>query len=248
MSQFSIASLPQLDLIQRLLRMGRYVYCAVADEDLSGIIAKAATVLAGERDANWGLLMVDPETRPHTLPPEAPNRAQLRALAMRHGPWLADGIADMVAGLQRLLPDNLRPLLVSTYASEAWLYAGLMRAGFDHADTVVFYRLDLAPSDSSTAPAEAIEVTGPAQLRPASMGDTQALAELDAETFDADWHFGASEILEMQVRGRMIVAMVDGAMAGYSALLSGRRREAHLRAARCPSPFPAHGCGSPIAG
>ena len=151
MSQFAIASLPHLDNIQRLLRMGRFVYCGVADEDLPGIIAKGATVLASERDANWGVLMVDPEQRPRTLPAAAPNRAQLRALAMRHGPWLADGMADMVGGLQRQIDDSLRPLLVSTYASEEWLYAGLRRAGFDHADTVVYYRLDLGAHDASGA-------------------------------------------------------------------------------------------------
>lgn len=225
MSQLTVASISQLRAIERLLRMGRFAYCSVADEDLPDIVAKGATVLAGERDAIWGVLLVDPEARPPTLPHDAPNRAQLRALAMRHGPWLENGVTELVNGLQRLLPDALRPLMISTYATDAWLHAGLMRAGFDHADTVVYFRLNL-PFDEP--PAALAKAAGPALLRPATLNDTHALADLDAEIFDALWHFGASEIVEMQVRGRVMVATIDGEPAGYSALLTGQRREAHL--------------------
>lgn len=225
MSQLTVASVPQLRTIQRLLRMGRFAYGSVPDEDLPDMIAKGATVLAGERDAIWGVLVADPEARPPTLPAGAPNRAQLRALAMRHGPWLEDGIPELVIGLERLLPDRLRPLMISTYATETWLHAGLMRAGFDHADTVVYFRLNLPAAEPPVAVERAAH---PALLRPATLTDTHTLADLDAEIFDALWHFGAAEIVEMQVRGRVVVATVDGEPAGYSALLTGQRGEAHL--------------------
>lgn len=224
MSQFSVASVAQVHTVERLVRMGRFAYCSAADEDMAGIIARDATVLAAEREAVWGVLMVDPEARPLTLPAAAPNRAQVRALAMRHGPWLEDGIDDLVRGLGRLLPAALRPLQLACYATEAWLHAGLVRAGFAHVDTVIYYRLNLPDAHPPAHKGSA----DPARLRPATLNDTHTLAELDAETFDALWHFGAGEILEMQLRGRVVLATVAGEPAGYSATLTGPRREAHL--------------------
>ena len=117
MSQLSVATVSQLRTIQQLVRMGRYAYCGVADEDMPGILAKRATILAAEREAMWGVMMVDPEARPLTLPAAAANRAQLRALAMRHGPWLETGPGELIGGRQRLLPDALGPLMHSTYAT-----------------------------------------------------------------------------------------------------------------------------------
>lgn len=60
MSQLSVATVSQLRTIQQLVRMGRYAYCGVADEDMPGILAKRATILAAEREAMWGVMMVDP--------------------------------------------------------------------------------------------------------------------------------------------------------------------------------------------
>lgn len=224
MSQLSVASVAHLRTIQRLVHMGRYAYCGVADEDMAAIIARGATLLAAEREAIWGVLMVDPEARPATLPATAPTRAQVRALAMRHGPWLEEGIPELVQGVRDHLPAALRPLTLSTYATETWLQTGLVRAGFTLADTVVYYCLDLPPGQ----PFVALPNAGPARLRPAALNDAQLLAEMDAEIFDPLWHFGASEIVEMQVRGRLMIADIDGEMGGYAALLKGQRREAHL--------------------
>ncbi len=237
MSQLTVASGSQVHTIERLIHMGRYAYCGVADEDVAAIIAKGATILAAEREAMWGVLMVDPEVRPLTLPSAAPNRAQVRALAMRHGPWLAEGAATLVSGLSRLLPPTLLPLTISTYATEKWLYTSLLGAGFTLADTVVYYRLDLpskaagaAWSPAAMAPAAMApeKRTGEVTLRAATLGEAQLLAELDTEIFDPLWHFGAAEIVEMQVRGRVVIATHNGEAVGYSALLSGQRREAHL--------------------
>jgi ribosomal protein S18 acetylase RimI-like enzyme len=252
MSQFSVASVTQLRTIQRLVHMGRYAYCGVADEDMETIIARGGTILAAEREAIWGVLMVDPEVRPATLPLYAPARAQIRALAMRHGPWMDKGVTDLVQGLQRLLPDNLRPLMLSTYATDAWLQNGVARAGFAHADTVVYYRLNL-PRPGSHAAAVRSDgakpaAKGPAQLHAATLNDSQQLAEMDADIFDPLWHFGASEIVEMLVRGRIQIATIGGEMAGYAALLTGQRREAHLARLGVHPRFQRRGLGRQLLG
>lgn len=230
MSHLWVAGAQDLATVQRLLRMGRFVFCNVADEDLPGILARGATILAGERNAAWGVLVVDPETRPPTLPSGAPNRAQVRGMGLRHGPWLETAAPELVMGLRALLPPALLPLQVSVYITEAWLHSALLRAGFTQADTVVYYRLDLAPANAAqqdTAPGAAAADSA-ARLRPATLADMHALAELDAAAFAPLWHFGAAEIVELQVRGRVMLAEQNGEPVGYASLLLNGRRDAHL--------------------
>lgn len=102
---------------------------------------------------------------------------------MRHRPWLETGTGELIGGLQRLLPDALRPLMLSTYATETWLHAGLIRAGFALADTVIYYRLDLPPQDAPSAPNA--NAAHPAGLHLAQLGETQALAEMDAKNLQS---------------------------------------------------------------
>ncbi len=224
-----LATAADLPVLRRLLRMGRNVFYNLADEDLPSVVNKGLTLLVGERGHAWGALAVDPEQpRPPSLSPGAPNRAQVRALALRYGPWNEAAGDEMVAGLRALTPAALRPLLVSVYAGEPWLRTMLEKAGFALADTVIFFRL------TGLSTLEIEEPQAPAALRPARLGDVEPLAELDAATFDTLWHFAAPDIVEMLVRGRVLVAERAGPagtgtrLVGYSALLTASRHEAHL--------------------
>ena len=224
----AIARVSDLPVLRRLLRMGRFVYAALADEDLPGIVEKGLTLLAGEPGYPWGALVVDPELpRPASLPPGAPFRAQMRALALRHGPWAATGAATLVDGLCEHLPASRRPLLLHTYAGEPWLREQLAQAHFALADTVTFFRLASLESAAGSAMALAA-----ARLRPAALSEIEQIADLDAATFEPLWHFGAADVVEMCVRGRVQVAVrTEGTgeqIVGYSALLTGMRSEAHL--------------------
>lgn len=225
----AIARASDLPVLRRLLRMGRFVYAALADEDLPAVVDKGLTLLAGEPGYPWGALIVDPELpRPASLPPEAPFRAQVRALALRHGPWASTGAAALLDGLCEHLPASRRPLLLHTYAGEPWLREQLEQAHFALADTVTFYRLASLESD---ADAEMPQAEG-ARLRPAAISEIEQIARLDAATFEPLWHFGVADIVEMYVRGRVQVAVgrvgTEEQIVGYSALLTGMRHEAHL--------------------
>lgn len=226
------ARAPDLPVLRRLLRMGRFVYTGIAEEDLPAVVAKGMTLLAGEAAHPWGVMVVDPEQpRPASLPADAPDRAQVRALALRHGPWLDGAGALLIDGLRERLPDPGRRLLLSAYVNEQWLQAQLAEAGFALADTVVYFRLNgLADAAAPGSEAEGDRLPSGARivLRPAALGETESIAAMDASTFEPLWHFGAPEIVEMLVRGRVQVALLEGKLAGYSALITGYGREAHL--------------------
>lgn len=217
-----IASNSDLPVLRRLLRMGRYVYWNIADEDLPGVVQKHMTCLLGEANYPWGALVVDPERpRAASLPEGAPDRAQVRALALRQGPWIEEAGSTLRQGLELMAPLEARPLLVSSYASEPWLRSQLEAAGFVLADMVEFFRLDTL--DAPPSPSH-----GGVTLRPTAFGEIEQVAALDAATFEPLWHFGAAEIVEMMVRGRVQVACRDGVIVGYSALIAGPKQEAHL--------------------
>lgn len=229
--------------VLRLLQMGRFVLASMAAEDLPGALAKGLTILGGSHAHPWGVLLVDPETRPASLPPDAPNRAQVRALALRHGPWTARAAPVLMGELVRTLPAALEPLLVSVYATEGWAQRFFTAAGFEKQDTVIYFRLNhLRERDPLTGLAN--ESPGcPAELVQATPALIDALAELDAATFEPLWHFGAKDILEMMVRGQVRAALVDGKLAGYAALISSSHNEAHLARLAVHPAFQGRGLG-----
>lgn len=221
------ATLDQLPALRRLLQSGRFVFNNIADEDLPGAVAKGLTVLGGSPEHPWGVLVVDPERRPASLPPDAPHRAQIRALALRHGPWLSDALPQLVGRLRALLPPDLDPLLVSVYCTEGWMQRMLTSASFVLHDTVVFFRLDRLAYLREIAQS-LVALPAPAHIEPALRADIDTLAALDATAFEPLWHFGPTDILEMMVRGRVQMAYLGKTIVGYSALLHTGRNEAHL--------------------
>lgn len=219
------ATRAQLPLIERLLRGGRFVWVGMAAEDLPGLVARGMVLLAGDAAHPWGVLVVHPEERPTTLPSHAPDRAELRAVALRHGPWLADAGAAFGVALHEAAQRHGRPLEISAYATEGWLQRLLAEAGFAHRDDVIFLHCLLA----GHAAGQSLPVPLPAmQLRAAELDDIPALAALDAETFDPLWHFGRTALMELLLRGRLqLLEGADGPI-GYASLLPSKARELHL--------------------
>jgi ribosomal-protein-alanine N-acetyltransferase len=217
----------QLPAIERLLHMGRYVSSGVAREDLPGVVDKGMTLLAGGLAHPWGLLMVDPEERPTTLPADAPDRAQVRAIALRHGPWLAGAGAELGAGLAALVAGRRRSFALSAYAPELWMQRLLEQAGFSETDAVVFLHCTHLAAPASRGP----QAPG-VSLRAAELADVPPLAALDAETFIPLWHFGRLDLMELLLRGQLFVATrrAEGGeqLVGYAALLPSKAHEAHL--------------------
>jgi ribosomal protein S18 acetylase RimI-like enzyme len=206
--------------------------------------------------------MVDPEPRPFSLPPHAPNRAQVRAIALRHGPWTEDGVAELTVGLRELIPPELRPILNMVYATESWLQRALVVAGFAQADTVIYFRLPLrnaghalgsagdhffsAPDISAEFHADDDSLTDENtsfHLRPAHPEDIHALAMMDARAFDPIWHYPANDLLELMIRGRLHIAEDAGTIAGYSGLLLNNNGEAHLARLAVNPDYQGHGIG-----
>jgi ribosomal protein S18 acetylase RimI-like enzyme len=218
--------------------MGRWVYNAIADEDLESVLVKGMTVLGGGREHPWGVLMVDPETRPVSLPAHAPKRAQLRVLALRQGPYVAEAGPALMAGLERAAGGHETPLLVHVLAGEPWMQRVLNVSGYTLADTVVYFRLEpLTVLSSESGKTERVV------LESASPALSAELAELDAETFDPLWHFDSSDMAEMSLRGRMRVARVERQAAGYAALLPGGQGDAHLARLAVHPDFQGRGVG-----
>ncbi|MGL4648861.1 MAG: GNAT family N-acetyltransferase [Caldilineaceae bacterium] len=230
-----VATRAQLPAIERLLRMGKLVSSGLALEDLPAVIDRGLVLLAGEHNYPWGVMAIDPEVRPATLPADAADRAQVRAVALRHGPWLSTAGLELGVGLAAIVESRGRPLDLTAYASDRWLQRLLEQAGFAREDVVIFLqRLELTahPSHSPQPPAG---IT----LRAAELADVPAIAAFDAETFAPLWHFGRAEIMELLLRGRVqvAVAQIDSRAAqpwdgeqviAYSALLPSKHDESHL--------------------
>ncbi len=213
----------QLPAIERLLHMARFVWTGTAPEDLPALISRGMVLLAGDADHPWGVLAVQPEERPATLPAHAPDRAEVRAVAMRHGPWLPDAGAAFGQALEAAAQEYGRPLEISAYAAEAWLQRLLARAGFTHSDDVVFFHCALGGG-----PAQPPQAPPGLQLRAAELDDIPALAALDAETFDPQWHFGRTALIELLLRGRLQLAEGENGPVGYTSLLPSKEHELHL--------------------
>lgn len=257
-----VATAEDLAAIKRLMQLGRYVYANIADEDVQSVMERGLTMVGGGPDHPWGVLMIDPEARPPSLPADAPNRAQVRAIALRHGPWTEDGVAELAQGLSELTPLELRPMVNMVYATESWLQRALVVAGFTQADTVIYYRLPLHGAGYALGPAgdrffsaryasgnvnpngnsESDESAG-VHLRSARPEDLPALAAMDARAFDPIWHYPVHDLMELMMRGRLQIADDAGEIAGYTGLLLNNNGEAHLARLAVNPDYQGHGIG-----
>ncbi len=194
-----------------VLLRGRWVYRTLGDEDLPDLIASPWAWVGEEEQRVWGVVGVEPEERPSTVPPTLPERTQLRALALAFGyPPAEAGLQLLRVAAEALQQSGQRRLLVA-YGPPPWLATVLPDAGFVLADEIQFFRLDRI----STVP---MSPSALLELRPMHPDEIEAVARLDAAAFDILWHYGPKDLWELMFTARMQVAVLDGVIVGYTAL------------------------------
>lgn len=239
--------------VRSLLRNGRHVYADLGAEDLPSLLARDTAVIGKEagkesgRDQEvWGFAGVQIEDRPATLPAYACTRARVRAVALAHGVSPAQRVPELMGSLLNHLAGEGEPLQVLANCSEAWLNTPLLRMGFREIDRIQFYEL-VRPARQA-AQFSGAELHRPAArpaatLAAACRGDLAGLAELDALAFPPLWHFGQRDLLELFVRSRMEVAVVEGRLAGYAAVMTVSSQEAQLARLAVHPDFQGRGIG-----
>ncbi|MBX3015343.1 MAG: GNAT family N-acetyltransferase [Caldilineaceae bacterium] len=200
--------------VRQFWRQSRHLYHNLGAEDLPHLLAKEIALFAEERGEPWGFVCLQAEERPATLPPTAPNRAYLRAVALGRGRSPSLDVATLLqAALSYLSPAPQGHLLI-TYADADWLRLPLFDLGFILAEEVQFW--ELAQVQRWRPPPE---VTIPAlQLRPAQMNDLPALAQVDAAAFPPLWHFDVMALQDLLFTSRVVLATREGQLVGYTAL------------------------------
>ena len=239
----------QTPQVRHLLHNGRHVYSSFGDEDLPALLEKGLALLGEDARAAWGFLCIQVEDRPATLPASAADHAYLRSLAIAQGRSPSqDVVALMDAAIQHLRK-HIRPVQIIVYGGEDWFIKPLLAAGFALTERVAFFRLNLdrRPASNPMLPFISKRWSNPpalavAQLRPMQPSDIEMLAQLDAETFDSLWHFGAKDLWELLFRARAQVALLEGKLVGYSAL-SVTNEEAHLARLAVHPTAQGHGIG-----
>lgn len=217
------ATAGDLGEIRRLLAHGRRLYRATGDEDLPGLVERQVAVVGEEASQLWGFCALALEKRPPTLPPAAPDRAYLRMLALAAGYEPAVAGRQLLATAIQLVSGHRWPRLLIAHAPEPWLENPLAAAGFTLAEQVQTFRLELLSAPvGRERPAVA-----PVSLRPLSLTDFDAVAQLDAAAFDPLWHYGANALGELLFTSRVQVALLDDRIVGYTAITR-HGDEAHL--------------------
>lgn len=233
------ATTRHLPVIAELLRNGRHVHRSIADEDLAGLVERGVSVLAQDNGRFWGFLGVTVEERPDTLPAQAATRARLQAVALSAGHWPSDALPHLLTAACARVENSRHAVQIGVYGAESWLERPLLAGGFVFCDRVIVLRLARLQGLAFEQPTP----RAPAQLRHAFFADAPHLAALDAATFDPIWHFPASDIIEMFMRGRMQVAVVDGSLAGYAALLASSASQTHVARLAVHPTFQRRGIG-----
>lgn len=215
-----------LDDLRRLLNAARYRFADFGMEDLPNLLVKSDSVLGTDTGVVWGFLGLQTEERPATLPAGAPTRSYLRALALRGGYAPAGYVPPLLEEAFTRLREHGESIQVITYGGDGWVYKVLHDAGFTVADQVQFYELPRPHRELNRLPTYA----GPAILLPADDRHLAQLAEMDADAFPPLWHFGHKDMLELLVRTRLQMAMLDNEIVGYTS--SSANSGAELQLAR----------------
>ena len=235
------ADATQLAQVRQLWQRSRFLYHTLGAEDLALLLEKQIALLADERGQAWGFVCVQEEARAATLPADAPNRVYLRALALVRGRTPSVYVAELIeATIAYLHPSGQGHLLIA-YADADWLRPPLYQAGFRLAEEVQFFELTRLPrwQPSTDSPMSAL------QFRPAQVADLSILAEMDAITFPALWHFDATALQEMLLTSRLQIGTVDREIVGYSALTTSEKI-AHLARLAVSPNFQGHGLGKQL--
>jgi ribosomal-protein-alanine N-acetyltransferase len=217
------ATTADLAAIHHLLVHGRRLYRATGNEDLPALVEHQTSTVGEEGGRLWGFAALSGEERPPTLPPAAPGRAYLRLLALAAGYQPASSGSQLLAPAIERFERQPAPHLLIVHAVEPWLADLLVAAGFELAEEVQTFRLDLRASHTESKPVAGDLVS----LRPMQIADLDVVAQLDAVAFDPLWHYGVKALWELLFSGRGQVALMGERIVGYTALAQ-RNDEIHL--------------------
>ncbi len=237
------ATTRHLDGIKTLLQAAYYRYVDMGIEDLSNLVIRGPAAVGEDNGRVWGVVGVQIEERPPTMPGGAPTRAHIRAVAFQHSHHPTGELAHLldVARSQAVgYPDAIQYLC---YGADRWLALALAEAGFREIEAVQFFQLDRLRSRVHDLPASAAVAQGRLRFTAAEADNLDELAVLDAATFDPLWHFGRRDLFELLLRGRMQIAWLDQALVGYSAICANTRSEGQLARLAVHPRYQGHGIG-----
>lgn len=228
----------QIAQVRQLWQRSRYLYQNLGAEDLTALLTKQIALLVEERGQGWGFVCIQDEARPVTLPPTAPNRAYLRALALVRGRAPSLYVTELINATIPYLQWSPQGHLLIAYADADWLRPALFGAGFALVEEVQFFELERLRrwQPHVALPDPAIH------LRGGSVADLPVLAVLDAAAFPPLWHFDATALHELLLTSRLHLAIVEGAIVGYTALSTGTSN-AHLARIAVHPTYQGHGVG-----
>jgi ribosomal protein S18 acetylase RimI-like enzyme len=238
------ATLADLSPVRHLLQTATYCYVDIGAEDVAVLLAQAHSTLGQENGKLWGVLGVQQEERPVTLPAAAPTRAYLRVLAVQRPMRPGPSLQALLAPVQEQFAGSAPGVQLICYGAEPWVHQTLTENGFAEVEQVQFFELDRLSQRAAALP------PGPAQLQitPGRPDYLAELARLDAAAFSPLWHFGPKDLLEMLMRCRVQLAWWDGVLAGYTAVCANSRSEAQLARLAVHPDYQGRGVGRALLG
>ncbi len=209
--------------VEDFFQRSRHLYRNVAPEDLPTLLNAGIALLGVEEGSIWGILCIDVEERPATLPATAANRAMVRAAALARGRSPSRDIAALIAAATTLLPTYAPAHRLTVYGNQEWLNRALHHAAFTVAEAVQFLALARLQRWEPSAQLRAQQARHAQQhqalqLRPCQIDDLTTLAVVDAQIFSPLWHFGSDSLRELLFTGPVTLATVQGEVVGYSAV------------------------------
>lgn len=217
----SVEDWPQFE---RFVSRAKHLYADTGREDLRGLIRSHIAIAGIENGEPWGLLVLQVELRPDTLPLEAPDRVFLRFVALSDGRSPIIDVGTLFEYAWPLVAQRSSHARVQAYGRERWVVKPLQETGFAIVERIEFLRLERLQQRWLPTSKE----TGSILMRPATTQDLALLSRLDAHAFPPRWHFSESELLTLLMGGRVELAMVDEKLVGYWALSLASEGSAHL--------------------
>lgn len=214
----------QLGSIQQLLRTAHFRYADLGQEDLPSLLRRSLTAVGQDNGLLWGFIGVQLETRPTTMPADAPTRAHLRGVALDRRRRPTQDIPALLDVIFTQVQSSEYPVQFLCYGAETWLDVALHAAGFDEVESVQFFQLERLERRVGSLPSPPVHV----ELMPARPEHLLELAQMDIAAFPPLWHFGRRDLFEMLMRCRVQVAMQQGEIVGYTALCANSQQEVQL--------------------
>lgn len=153
-----------------------------------------------------GVMVLQLEARPVTLPPGAPNRICCRGVAVAKGGTSARDVPALLARAGHFLRQRGLEGRLRLMTDRPWLRQAAVRVGFRPVDSMRYLQRSLRLTRRA-------EPAVP--VREAVSADFPLLAARDAALFEPLWHMGEAELRAQARRGCLLVARRAGAIAGY---------------------------------